>query len=51
MLYIYTMKEVTVGIRMEDDLRKKLQAMADKSDRKLSDFIRIELKKLVEKTK
>lgn len=44
------MKEVTVGIRMDEAMKKKLQLLADKSNRNLSDFIRLELKKLVEKT-
>lgn len=44
------MKEVTVGIRMDEAMKKKLQLLADKANRNLSDFIRLELKKLVEKT-
>ena len=44
------MKEVIIGIRVDEDFKKKLQILADKADRSLSDFIRLELKKLVEKT-
>lgn len=43
------MKETIVGIRMDEDMKKKLQVLADKDSRTLSDFIRLQLKKLLEK--
>ena len=38
-------------IRLNADLKAELQKLADKDNRKLSDFIRLELIKLVEKPK
>jgi hypothetical protein len=35
-------------IRMTPELRKKLQQLADQDHRKLSDFIHLQLEKLVE---
>lgn len=42
------MKKDVIQIRVEEDLKKKLQTMADSDSRKLSDFIRLHLLKLVE---
>jgi predicted DNA-binding protein len=39
-------KTETVGIRMTKELRDKLQAMADKDSRSLSDYIHIQLEKI-----
>ena len=43
------MKQEVVNIRMEEELKNKLQKMADADSRSLSDFIRLQLKKLTEK--
>jgi predicted transcriptional regulator len=40
-------KTTTIIVRVEEELKKKLQAMADKDQRKLSDYIRLQLEKLV----
>ena len=40
--------ETVVAIRMSDELRKKLQALADADRRKLSDYIRVQLETLTE---
>jgi predicted transcriptional regulator len=45
------MKDQTLVIRIDRELKAKLKEMAEKSDRKLSDFVYLELKKLVEKAK
>lgn len=45
------MKEETIIVRVDPELKKKLQAMADKDSRTLSDFVRLQLKKLTEKSK
>jgi predicted transcriptional regulator len=45
------MKEEIVTIRMEEDLKKELQKLADKDHRNLSDFIRLQLERLVETSK
>ncbi len=45
------MKDTTIIIRVEEDLKKKLQVMADKDSRKLSDYIRLQLEKLAGKGK
>ncbi len=44
-------KDQFVAVRVDEEMKSKLQVLADKADRKLSDFIRIELKKLVDKIK
>lgn len=44
-------KDTTIIIRVEQDLKNKLQTLADKDNRSLSDYIRLQLKKLTEKTK
>lgn len=43
------MKDVIVALRIEKELKDKLQKMADVDNRKLSDFIHLHLKKLAEK--
>jgi hypothetical protein len=48
-LYICCMKDETITIRIESGLKKALQKMADKEDRKLSDYIHLLLKKAAEK--
>lgn len=45
------MKEKVIQVRVEPELRNELQKMADADNRKLSDYIRVQLMKLVEKTK
>ena len=45
------MKEEIVTIRMEEDLKKELQKLADKDQRNLSDYLRLQLKRLVETSK
>lgn len=45
------MKDEIINIRVEPEVKQKLQALADKDSRTLSDYIRLQLKKLVEKTK
>lgn len=36
----------TINIRIDEKTKAKLQAMADKDQRKLSDYIRLQLEKL-----
>ncbi len=38
-------------IRLSKDIKEELQKLADRDNRKLSDFIRLELVKVVEKEK
>lgn len=38
-------------LRLGKDIKLELQKLADKNDRKLSDYIRLELMKLIEKEK
>jgi len=45
------MKDEKIVIRVEPQLKKDLQQMADQDFRTLSDFIRLQLKKLVESFK
>lgn len=45
------MRTEIVNIRMEKSLKDKLQALADKDSRTLSDFIRLQLQQLTEKKK
>jgi predicted transcriptional regulator len=45
------MKEEIVTIRMEEDLKKELQKLADKDQRNLSDYLRLQLKRFVETSK
>jgi len=54
-LYIYndmakeqSNKSETILVRVEPELKEVLQKMADKDNRKLSDFVRVQLMKLVE---
>ena len=46
-----TMKEEIVTIRMDEELKKELQKLADKDERNLSDYIRLILKRFIEKNK
>jgi len=41
------MKEKTIILRVEPELKNELQKLADTDSRTLSDFIRLQLKKLV----
>ena len=43
------MKDETIVIRVDSELKMKLQRLADRDKRKLSDYIRLQLEKLVEK--
>jgi len=45
------MKDKIIILRVEPELKKDLQKMADTDSRTLSDFIRLQLKKLVETLK
>lgn len=42
-------KDTTIQIRVEPELKKKLQAMADKDNRKLSDYVRLLILKAIKK--
>jgi mRNA-degrading endonuclease RelE of RelBE toxin-antitoxin system len=44
-------KEQVIQIRVEPTLRKDLQRMADADSRKLADFVRLQLIKIVEENK
>lgn len=44
-------KNKILQIRVEPELAKKLQSMADADNRKLSDFVRVQLIKLTEQQK
>ncbi|MBI3501984.1 MAG: hypothetical protein HY063_09330 [Bacteroidetes bacterium] len=44
-------KDKVIQVRVEQELAKKLQVMADADNRKLADFIRVQLIKLVEQKK
>ena len=41
-------KDIQIAIRVDVKTKNDLQALADKDKRKLSDFIRIQLEKLLE---
>ena len=41
------MKLEKIGIRVSSELKSQLQKLADEDKRKLSDFIRLELEKVV----
>jgi uncharacterized protein (DUF1778 family) len=41
-------KTETILVRVEPELKEVLQKMADKDNRKLSDFVRVQMLKLVE---
>lgn len=41
----------TINIRIDEKVKAKLQTMADKDKRKLSDFVRLELEKIAAKGK
>lgn len=45
------MKEETIQIRVEPSLKKELQKLADADNRKLADYVRLQLVKLVEELK
>lgn len=45
------MKDETLVIRIDADLKKKLKTLAEKDSRSLSDFVYLQLKKLTEKSK
>lgn len=44
-------KSVTVNLRIEEALKEQLQKLAEQDRRTLSDFIRLQLEKLVKPTK
>ncbi len=43
------MKTEMIPIRVDEDLKKRLKALADKDNRTLSDYIRLQLEKLIPK--
>ena len=45
------MKTENVQIRMEKSMRKSLETLANKDNRTLSDFIRLQLKLIIESSK
>lgn len=45
------MKTEVIQVRVSPELKKKLQKMADKDDRKLGDFIRVQLKQFADPKK
>lgn len=45
------MKNELIQVRVEKELKDKLQKMADADQRKLGDFIRVQLLKLIETSK
>lgn len=45
------MKEETIQIRVEPSLKKELQKLADADNRKLADYVRVQLIKLVDELK
>jgi predicted HicB family RNase H-like nuclease len=44
-------KEETLQLRVEPSLKRELQKMADADNRKLADYVRLQLIKLVEENK
>lgn len=44
-------KDEALRLRLSKDLKQELQLLADKDQRKLSDYIRLELISMVEKKK
>ena len=44
-------KEETIQVRVEPDLKKELQKMADADSRSLADYVRLQLTKLVKENK
>jgi len=44
-------KESYIGFRVEPDMRKELEKKADKAERKLSDYLRWLLKRVIDKQK
>ena len=47
----YNMKTEVIQIRVEQKLKDKLQQMSDADNRKLADYIRLQLIKLAEQSK
>jgi predicted transcriptional regulator len=45
------MKDETLIIRIDSELKKKLKTLAEKDSRSLSDYVYLQLKKLAEKAK
>jgi hypothetical protein len=45
------MKDEKITIRVDAETRKELEKLALKDDRNLSDYIRVQLKRLVEENK
>ena len=45
------MKEIVITVRIEPDMKKELEKLAQKDERKLSDYIRVQLKKIIEENK
>ena len=43
----YPKKDIQIAIRVDAETKKALQLLADNDKRKLSDFIRIQLEKLL----
>ena len=44
-------KDKVIQVRVEQELAKKLQQMADSDNRKLSDFVRVQLMKIAKQQK
>jgi uncharacterized protein (DUF1778 family) len=44
-------KSETILVRVEPELKEVLQKMADKDNRKLSDFVRVQILKMIEAAK
>ena len=42
------MRTEVIQVRVSQELKDKLQKMADQDDRKLSDYIRVQLKQLTD---
>lgn len=45
------MKETVITIRIEPGMKADLEKLAKKDDRNLSDYVRVQLKKIVEESK
>lgn len=43
--------DTQIVVRISNELKEQLQKMADKDRRKLSDFVRVQMELLVEKSK
>ena len=44
-------KETVIIIRIDNEMKKEIKKLAEKDSRTLSDYIRLQLKKLTEKVK